>query len=245
MCRPTGGRITRLSSERINHNIALTTLLGSLEQATQAVSQAKKGTMAAPETLTEPETAPAIHRGAPSHLPQHHQHHNDHHLHPSGDSSTEEEHSLDSSGGGHPQHQGQSSIATRVRQKRHSREQSKAEPTIQHQTTVQHHYHDFATSPPVKASADGSNQSKKSKGGIAFPFPSVLHAMLERADPEKFDDVVSWQPHGRAFTVHNPNRFVKEVMPLFFRQTRFASFQRQLSLYGFLRLTRKGPDHGG
>ena len=33
-------------------------------------------------------------------------------------------------------------------------------------------------------------------------------------------------------------------MPLFFRQTRFSSFQRQLSLYGFVRLSHDGPDRG-
>lgn len=228
MCRPTGGTISPMSNERISRNIALNNLLGSLEQANKAVSQAKQATMAVSKTA--PKVLHSVPKG---------------HQHQDGGSSTEEEHPMDDSSGGPPTaRQAQSSIATRVRRKRHSREQSKPETMVVHQSTVQHHYHDFAASPPVNTSGDGSNQSKKSKGGIAFPFPSVLHAMLERADHEKFDDIVSWQPHGRAFAVHNPNRFVKEVMPQFFRQTRFASFQRQLSLYGFLRLTRKGPDHG-
>lgn len=37
---------------------------------------------------------------------------------------------------------------------------------------------------------------------------------------------------------------MKDIMPKFFRQTHFSSFQRQVSLYGFKRLTRKGTDHG-
>merc|ERR1711935_165599 len=50
-------------------------------------------------------------------------------------------------------------------------------------------------------------------------------------------------PHGRAFMVHKPKDFVQEVMSHFFNQTKYASFQRQLNLYGFSRLTH-GPDKG-
>jgi HSF-type DNA-binding len=68
--------------------------------------------------------------------------------------------------------------------------------------------------------------------------------MLDKAEKEGYEHIVSWQPHGRAFQVHDQTEFVDKVMPAYFRQTRFSSFQRQLSLYGFLRLTRRGADHG-
>ncbi len=55
--------------------------------------------------------------------------------------------------------------------------------------------------------------------------------------------IVCWQPHGRAFMVHKPKDFVQQVMSHFFNQTKYASFQRQLNLYGFSRLTH-GPDKG-
>jgi len=107
---------------------------------------------------------------------------------------------------------------------------------------VEHHYHDH--SKDLAVDTDQAQQSSKSRGGITTPFPMQLHDMLQHAESRGYGHVVSWQPHGRAFHVHDSGRFVAEVMPLFFRQTRMSSFQRQLSLYGFLRLTRKGTDHG-
>lgn len=110
---------------------------------------------------------------------------------------------------------------------------------------VHHNYHDFSNcSTRDNPILPDFEDRRTGKGGIASPFPIVLHQMLEDADSQSYSDIVSWQTHGRAFHVHDQERFVKEVMPRFFRQTRFSSFQRQLSLYGFLRLTRKGPDHG-
>ena len=239
MCKYTDGTIVRMSNEQISRNFGLSSLLASLDQASQAVSQAK----------AEVEVKKTYQNGSrnSAHTNAYH-HHESNYMsqhHHTGDTSTEEEHSMGDSSGGHPGHR-QSTIATRVRKKRQSRETTQSEHLSPEQhSMVQHHYHDFVDAAPVKTSnAETVSQSKKSKGGIAFPFPSVLHAMLERAEHEGFDDIVSWQPHGRAFIVHSPTRFVKEVMHLFFRQTRFASFQRQLSLYGFLRLTRKGSDHG-
>jgi hypothetical protein len=44
--------------------------------------------------------------------------------------------------------------------------------------------------------------------------------------------------------IHKPKEFADLVMPGYFRQTKLTSFQRQLNLYGFNRVTR-GHDHGG
>lgn len=59
----------------------------------------------------------------------------------------------------------------------------------------------------------------------------------------KLAGIVSWQPHGRCFVVQDTPAFAKEVLPSFFQQRKYASFQRQLNLYGFSRIT-KGADRG-
>ena len=67
--------------------------------------------------------------------------------------------------------------------------------------------------------------------------------MLERIANNGYQDVVSWQPHGKAFRVHHPEVFASEIMPRYFKQTKYKSFQRQLHMYGFVR-TKKGMDKG-
>lgn len=49
--------------------------------------------------------------------------------------------------------------------------------------------------------------------------------------------------HGRAFIVKQPKIFAAQVLPRFFKQTKFLSFTRQLNLWGFKRITR-GIDAG-
>lgn len=70
-----------------------------------------------------------------------------------------------------------------------------------------------------------------------------LHSLLEMVDDKNLTSIVSWQPHGRAFGVIQPKQFVEKVMPAYFKQTKLTSFQRQLNLYGFRRIT-KGNDVG-
>jgi hypothetical protein len=55
--------------------------------------------------------------------------------------------------------------------------------------------------------------------------------------------VISWLPHGRAFRVLNPKLLVKELLPVYFNQSRYSSFQRQLHMYNFQRITQ-GLDKG-
>lgn len=64
------------------------------------------------------------------------------------------------------------------------------------------------------------------------PFPEKLHRLLTEAENLKRNDVISWEASGRAFVIHQPDVFFKEIVPLYFRQTRLSSFKRQLNLYG-------------
>jgi hypothetical protein len=75
-------------------------------------------------------------------------------------------------------------------------------------------------------------------------FPAVLHSMLDEVEEKGYSHIVSWQPHGRCFVVHNREEFVRLIMPVYFRMSKFASFQRQLNLYDYKRITA-GLDKGG
>ena len=75
-------------------------------------------------------------------------------------------------------------------------------------------------------------------------FPRKLHAMLEAASVNNFEDVVAWQPGGTSFKVVDPKRFADEIMNIHFKQTKYKSFQRQLNTYGFRRF-HHGPNKGG
>mmetsp|Transcript_26869 Transcript_26869/g.35041 ORF Transcript_26869/g.35041 Transcript_26869/m.35041 type:complete len:373 (-) Transcript_26869:431-1549(-) len=104
--------------------------------------------------------------------------------------------------------------------------------------------------------SDGSFAPSKATGRILLyknrnknhvprkPFPHKLYELLEKVEANGLSHIISWQPHGMAFIVRNPQEFAKSIMPQEFRQTKYSSFQRQLNLYGFQRLYR-GPDKGG
>jgi HSF-type DNA-binding len=70
--------------------------------------------------------------------------------------------------------------------------------------------------------------------------------MLEGVSESGHSSIVRWLPHGRAFKIYNKSLFVEHVLPVYFpAQTEYASFQRQLNIYGFVRLNCKGPDKNG
>ena len=124
--------------------------------------------------------------------------------------------------------------------KRPKKRTAAAHHNLPHHPSVQHHYHDHAADPTI----DPSLVKHKAKGGVIVPFPVKLHGMLDKIEADGLAHVVSWQPHGRCFVVHKPKEFVNHIMPHYFKQSKMASFQRQLNLYGFNRLTG-GLDKGG
>lgn len=120
---------------------------------------------------------------------------------------------------------------------------------VQGRTYVDHTYTDhLEDAPDIPTTINltdftAKNISKGPRGGVSVAFPLKLHQMLSTVADEGLDHIVSWQPHGRCFLVHNKKRFVEEIMPRFFHQSKMTSFQRQLNLYGFNRLT-VGKDRG-
>ena len=110
-------------------------------------------------------------------------------------------------------------------------------PPLKH--NIPHVYHDYAHVP------DSIGFVRKKTGGVTQPFPEKLYEMLANESSPEGDpnSVVSWLPHGRAFIVRKPKLFTSRIMPTYFRQTKLTSFQRQLNLYGFRRITQ-GADAG-
>ena len=74
-------------------------------------------------------------------------------------------------------------------------------------------------------------------------FPFKLHLMLESAERDNYSHVVSWVKGGKAFKVFNNKEFVSRVLPIYFDQSKYESFRRQLNLYCFQRVAR-GADRG-
>jgi hypothetical protein len=100
---------------------------------------------------------------------------------------------------------------------------------------VPHIYHDYSAVP------DSVGYVRKKTGGVTQPFPEKLMELLTKETDRQH--VVGWLPHGRAFIVRKPKIFTGEIMPKYFRQSKLTSFQRQLNLYGFRRITQ-GADAG-
>jgi len=78
---------------------------------------------------------------------------------------------------------------------------------------------------------------------MMMKFPDVLYEMLEAAQKEGFDDIVSWLPDGKTFRVHQKLDFVQDIMPRFFGLSKYKSYQRNLNLWGFFAVGT-GPRKG-
>jgi hypothetical protein len=88
------------------------------------------------------------------------------------------------------------------------------------------------------------DDTRRMRGGVIEPFPEKLHRLLVEVEQSGRSDVISFIANGQAFAIHKPDKFFKEIVPKYFRQSRLSSFKRQLNLYGF-ELINTGPARGG
>jgi len=73
---------------------------------------------------------------------------------------------------------------------------------------------------------------------VSFPLK-----LIDVLSNKEHSDIISWLSHGRGFMIYKTKQFVTTVMPKYFKQTKFPSFTRKLSRWGFKRVQR-GPEVG-
>ena len=96
---------------------------------------------------------------------------------------------------------------------------------------------DPMTNPPLGTEAVMSDPQQNT-------FPFCLYRLLEQAEADQsLGSIISWLPNGLGFEVHNKEKLARDVIPFYFNQNKYKSFQRQLNLYKFERV-RSNPFKG-
>jgi hypothetical protein len=96
-----------------------------------------------------------------------------------------------------------------------------------------------------RRSSENSTSEESNNMFTKFAFPFKLHSILESAGSSGQESIISWLPSGKAFKIHKPKEFADVIMPQYFNQTKYRSFQRQLYIYGFDRVKDKSSDDYG
>jgi HSF-type DNA-binding len=71
-------------------------------------------------------------------------------------------------------------------------------------------------------------------------FLGRLHDMIEYAEDQRLQSIISWTPDGRAIVIHDPDKLVEVLMHLFYGRIKYRSFLRQLNKWSFKRVLDAG-----
>ncbi|KAF7338498.1 Transcriptional factor [Mycena venus] len=63
--------------------------------------------------------------------------------------------------------------------------------------------------------------------------PAFLNKLYEMVNDPKTTNLIQWSDTGDSFYVYDHERFSRDVLPHWFKHQNFASFVRQLNMYGF------------
>ena len=81
---------------------------------------------------------------------------------------------------------------------------------------------------------DGDYYQQQAPQTAITAFLAKLWALV---NDSSCDDLIAWDPSGSSFHVYDQARFAREVLPRYFKHNNFASFIRQLNMYGFRKIS--------
>lgn len=87
-----------------------------------------------------------------------------------------------------------------------------------------------------------SQEEINGRTGADKLFPGKLHDMIDYAEQEGMDHIVSWTSDGKAFAIYKPKELI-QLLPMFFGHAKYRSFHRQLNMWAYRRLV-DGPNKG-
>ena len=73
-------------------------------------------------------------------------------------------------------------------------------------------------------------KNKKAAKSKPTSFIRKTYKMLSKS---KNSEIVSWSEAGKNFIIHDQHQFTNVILPSYFKHKNFASFNRQLNMYGF------------
>lgn len=93
----------------------------------------------------------------------------------------------------------------------------------------------------LNTSLNAVTYPRTGKRGVPQQFPIRLYKMLQSESGNSSHGMILWSETGEAFRIADVATFSSLVLPMYFRTSKFSSFQRNLNLYGFSK-ARRGPN---
>jgi len=100
------------------------------------------------------------------------------------------------------------------------------------------HYRSFRVGNAKGAKGEVSQFVPKTTPHIVPPFLTKLYDMVNCV---KYQSLIHWSEDGKAVCITNIKQFSENVLPQYFKHSKFASFLRQLNMYNFY-TTRQEPE---
>lgn len=84
--------------------------------------------------------------------------------------------------------------------------------------------------PSLQDHNDPQNDNEFGLDHMRLPFPYKLHILLCDMESTGQEHIISWVEDGKAFKIHDQEKFETSIQPRYFRQSKIASFIRQVSV---------------